>query len=56
MKIAISASGQILDAEVDPKFGRCKYFILADTEKMKFEAADNSSATAAGGASISAAQ
>ena len=39
MKIAISATGSTLDAEVDPRFGRCQYFILAEPETMKFEAA-----------------
>jgi len=56
MKIAISANGQNLDAEVDPRFGRCQHFIIADTETEEFEALDNSSASAAGGAGISAAQ
>jgi len=56
MKIAISATGKTLDAEVDPRCGRCQYFIIADTETDGFEALDNSSATAAGGAGISAAQ
>ena len=56
MKIAISATGLNLDAEVDPRFGRCQYFIIADTETEEFEALDNASATAAGGAGISAAQ
>ena len=56
MKIAISATGPGLDAEVDPRFGRCQYFIVADPETMAFEAVDNSSAMAAGGAGISAAQ
>jgi predicted Fe-Mo cluster-binding NifX family protein len=56
MKIAISATGKTLDAEVDPRFGRCQYFIIADIDTDEFEAIDNSSATAAGGAGISAAQ
>ena len=56
MKIAISASGPNLDAEVDPRFGRCQYFIIAEPETMEFEAINNSSASAAGGAGISAAQ
>ena len=55
MKVAISAAGPTLDAEVDPRFGRCQYFIIADTETMEFEAIDNASAPA-GGAGISAAQ
>ena len=56
MKIAISATGPNLDAEVDPRFGRCPYFIIVDPETKKFEAVDNSSAMASGGAGISAAQ
>ena len=56
MKIAISATGPTLDAEVDPRFGRCQHFIIADTETDEFEAVENSSAMAAGGAGISAAQ
>ncbi len=56
MKIAISASGTTLDAEVDPRFGRCQYFIIVDPETMEFEVVDNSSAMASGGAGVSAAQ
>lgn len=56
MKIAISATGPSLDAEVDPRFGRCQYFIIVDPETMQFEAVENSSAMASGGAGISAAQ
>ena len=56
MRIAISATGLDLDAEVDPRFGRCQYFIIVDPETMQFEAIENSSAMASGGAGISAAQ
>jgi predicted Fe-Mo cluster-binding NifX family protein len=56
MKVAISATGTTLDAEVDPRFGRCQYFIIVDPETMDFEALDNASAMAAGGAGISTAQ
>ena len=56
MKIAISATAPNLDAEVDPRFGRCQYFIIVDPETMQFEAVENSSAMASGGAGISAAQ
>jgi len=56
MKIAISSTSPGLDAEVDPRFGRCQYFVIADPETMEFEAVDNSSAMAAGGAGIAAAQ
>ena len=56
MRIAISSTGASLDAEAEPRFGRCQYFIIADPETMDFEAMDNSAAMEAGGAGISAAQ
>ncbi|MFC1944535.1 NifB/NifX family molybdenum-iron cluster-binding protein [Chloroflexota bacterium] len=56
MKIAISATGPALDAEVDPRFGRCRYFIIVDPQTMEFEAVENSSTMASGGAGIASAQ
>jgi len=56
MKIAISATGPTLDAEVDPRFGRCQYFIIADPQTMEFESIENSNAMAGGGAGISTGQ
>jgi predicted Fe-Mo cluster-binding NifX family protein len=56
MKIAISATGTNLETMVDPRFGRCQYFIYADPETLQFEAADNNGATAGGGAGIATAQ
>lgn len=56
MKIAISATAPNLDAQVDPRFGRCRYFIVVDCDSMEFESIENSSAAAGGGAGIAAAQ
>ena len=56
MRIAVSASGPTLDAEVDPRFGRCRYFIIVDPENMEFETVENSGALAGGGAGIATAQ
>lgn len=56
MKIAVSATAPNLDAEVDPRFGRCSYFVVIDPETMEFEALENSNAMAAGGAGITTAQ
>jgi predicted Fe-Mo cluster-binding NifX family protein len=56
VKIAISATGSTLDAEVDPRFGRCQCFVIANPETIEFEAIDNSGAVAASGAGISSAQ
>jgi len=56
MKVAISANAPGLDADVDPRFGRCQYFAVGDPDTMKFEFIENASMTAGGGAGISAAQ
>ena len=56
MKIAISATGPSLDADVDPRFGRCQYFIIVDNETMEFEAVGNNNVMASGGAGIATAQ
>jgi len=56
MKIAISANAASLDANIDPRFGRCQYFIIIDPETMEFETLENSSAMTGGGAGIATAQ
>jgi predicted Fe-Mo cluster-binding NifX family protein len=56
MKIAISATAPHLDADLDPRFGRCPYLLIIDTETMEFEAVENPAVGAPGGAGIQAAQ
>ena len=56
MKIAISATGPSLDAEVDPRFGRCQYFVIVDPDTLEFEAFENTGQMASGGAGIASAQ
>lgn len=56
MKIAITAKDNNLDAQVDPRFGRCAYFIIVDSETDEFTAIDNANAAAGSGAGIQAAQ
>jgi predicted Fe-Mo cluster-binding NifX family protein len=56
MKIAVSASGTDQSAQVDPRFGRCQYFLIIDTESGKSEAVANAARSAGGGAGIQAAQ
>ena len=56
MKIGVSSTGENLDANVDQRFGRCKYFLIVDTESMEFEVLSNENAMASGGAGIQAAQ
>ena len=56
MKVAVSASGKDLDCQVDPRFGRCQYFIFVNPVTMEFEALDNEGLMASGGAGVQAAQ
>lgn len=56
MKICITSKGENLDAIVDPRFGRCQYFVVVDPETMEFEAVKNPNMDAAGGAGIQSGQ
>lgn len=55
MKIAVSATSDNLEAEIDPRFGRCRYFLIVNPDTLEFESIDNFNAPA-GGAGITAAQ
>ena len=55
MKVAITSQGTELDSQVDPRFGRAKFFIVVDTETGEFKAVDNAqNLNAAQGAGIQA--
>jgi len=56
MKLVISSTGKDMDDSIDPRFGRCSYYIAYDTEKDTFEAVENKSRNATGGAGIQASQ
>jgi len=56
MKICVSATTKTLEAQLDPRFGRCPYFVIVDSETMQFEAIPNAASAATGGAGIQAAQ
>ena len=56
MKIAISATGGSLNAQVAQSFGRCEYFIIVDSDTMKFEPVSNPSTSMMGGAGPAAAK
>jgi predicted Fe-Mo cluster-binding NifX family protein len=56
MRIAISANSPDLNADVDPRFGRCQYFIIVDPDTLDFEVMTNSSGIGSGGTGISTAQ
>jgi len=54
MKIAITSTGNTLDSEVDPRFGRAAFFLIVDTDTGEFTAVENDAANVGGGAGISA--
>jgi len=56
MKIAVSSTGTDLNSEIDPRFGRCAYFIIVNTDDMTFEAIENESMSLGGGAGIQSGQ
>ena len=41
MKIAFTAKGNTLQSEIDPRFGRCPFFVIYDTENKSTETIDN---------------
>ena len=56
MKIVVSAKGDNLEAQVDPRFGRSSYFLLVNPESMEYEVLSNGqNVQAAQGAGIQAA-
>jgi len=54
MKVCITASGNDMNSDSDPRFGRCSFFIIADSENGDFEAFENQAA-AGDGAGVKAA-
>ena len=56
MRVAVTAAGASLDAQVDPRFGRCPCFLVIDTESMDFEAIENPNVALGGGAGLQSGQ
>jgi predicted Fe-Mo cluster-binding NifX family protein len=56
MKIAITANEENLESDIDTRFGRCRFFLIIDTDTMNFESISNEGAMTSGGAGIQAAQ
>jgi predicted Fe-Mo cluster-binding NifX family protein len=55
MKVAISSNGKNLESTIDERFGRCRYFIILETDDMSFDVVDNTNAELTSSAGIQAA-
>jgi predicted Fe-Mo cluster-binding NifX family protein len=56
MKVAISAQSNDIDSLVDPRFGRARWLIVADSQTGEWQAHDNAAnVNASGGAGVQAA-
>jgi len=56
MKIVVTSKGSSLNDQVDPRFGRCAYFMIVETETMDVEPIANPNVALGGGAGIQSAQ
>jgi predicted Fe-Mo cluster-binding NifX family protein len=56
MRVAVAASSKEPEAAVDPRFGRCPYFVLVDTDTGSVEAWENAATAQGSGAGFAAAQ
>ena len=56
MNICVTSQGDNLDSLVDPRFGRCNYFLIIDSDTLEFEAVENSFSQAGGGAGVQSGQ
>lgn len=56
MRICITSSGQTLDSFVDPRFGRCPYFLIVNEKGKLLKVISNQGVQASRGAGVLAAQ
>lgn len=56
MKILITVQEPDIKSQVDPRFGRAKYFLTVDTDTSEWQAHPNSAVVQAHGAGVAAAQ
>jgi predicted Fe-Mo cluster-binding NifX family protein len=56
MKVCVTAGAYGIDAPMDPRFGRCPFFVVVDLDNMSDTSIPNANVMATSGAGIQAAQ
>lgn len=56
MKLVITTTSPMVDAQIDPRFGRAAYFVIIDPDTLAWQAVPNPGINASGGAGVQAAQ
>ena len=56
MKICITASGESNESKLDPRFGRCSYFVIVDLDTNERTVIPNEASMTGGGAGVSSGQ
>ena len=55
MKVAISAAGKNLESTIEERFGRCRHFIILETDDMRYDVIENTNADLSTSAGIQSA-
>jgi predicted Fe-Mo cluster-binding NifX family protein len=56
MIICVTSSGNSIDSVLDPRFGRCSYFVISDLKTNEHSIIENAAGSSGGGAGISSGQ
>ena len=56
MKICITTQGDNIEAQVDPRFGRCQYFVIVDTDANETDVLENPNKDGMGGVGVQSGQ
>jgi predicted Fe-Mo cluster-binding NifX family protein len=56
VKICVTSEGKTLDSPVDVHFGRCRYFLIVETDTMDYEVIENAHLGVSGGAGVQSGQ